>query len=132
MGALSGRHNSGSAPSREGSLHSTSRRQDEGGGNCNGLRRIGWAGRLASPGQRLGLLRHDLAVLPYIDRRAVGSRCPARRSRCASEGTSDRRGKALRLVLLHVSVYGPRSKSSGTTPELSYTAHSSASVLYAM
>ncbi len=79
----------------------------------------------------LGLQRYDLAVLPNINRRAVGSGCLARRSRCASEGTPDRLGKFRRLVLSHGSVHGPRSKSSGIVPELSYTAHSSASALYA-
>jgi hypothetical protein len=73
--------------------------------------------------------RHNLAVFPHAERRAVHARSLLRIFRRAAQGTPDSSGKAQRPAWLgsRFSLHGLFSNNRGARPELSYTAQLSAS-----
>src|SRR5437588_10196875 len=74
------------------------------------------------------LLRHNLAVFPHVERRAVHARSLLRILSRTAQGTPDSSGKAQWSTCLRsrFRLHGLFSNSRGARPELSYTAQLSA------
>ena len=87
--------------------------------------------QLETAGERLGFLRHYLSVLPDVNRGPVSLRSLSCRSGRTPEGATDGCGETDRFGLLSVAwLHDICSRICGDAPELSYTAHMSASALY--
>src|SRR6266404_7537735 len=70
------------------------------------------------------LLRHNLAVFPHVERRAVHARSLLRILSRTAQGTPDSSSKAQGSACLRsrFSLHGLFSSNRGARPELSYTA----------